>query len=78
MPEVASTAISRLSYNPARHELHVRFRESGDYVYFNVPPEEYDALIEAPSKGSFVNQRIKTHYRCQRRGAPRRRIWIDA
>lgn len=77
MPEVSSSAISRLSYNPARHELHVRFRGSGDYVYFDVPPEEYDALVEASSKGRFLNQRIKSHYRCKRRGPPRPRIWID-
>ncbi len=77
MASVRSSAIRHLAYNPGKRELHVFFRGGGDYTYFDVPAEEYEALIEAPSKGAFVNRKIKGHYRCVRRGEPKRRIMIE-
>ncbi len=77
MPAVTSSAIRRIAYDSGRRELHVAFRESGAYVYFDVPPDEYQAMKAAPSKGAFLNERIKGRYRCARRGPPRRRIWLD-
>lgn len=77
MGSVSSSAIRHLVYNPARQELHVFFRGSGDYTYFDVPEAEYQALSVARSKGAFLNKRIKGRYRCARRGPPKRRIWLD-
>ena len=67
----------RYFYVPDTRELHVVFRDSGEYVYFDVPPEDYAALVAAESKGTFVNRRIKGHYRCEPRGARKRRVWLD-
>lgn len=72
-----STAIRSYSYDAERRELKVGFRPSGDYVYFDVPPEEYEALRAAQSKGTYVNQVIKPRYRFEIRGARRRRIEIE-
>ena len=74
---LASSAIRRLYYDTVRHNLHVSFKGSGDYTYFDVPPEVAEALTQAASKGAFINQRIKGRYRCTRRDAPKRRIWLD-
>lgn len=77
MPRVSSSAIRRVHYDPAKQELHVVFAQSGDYTYFDVPGDEYQALLLASSKGVFLNDHIKGHYRCARRGKPARRIWLD-
>lgn len=69
-----STAIRSYSYDKGRRELKIRFRPSGDYVYEDVPPEEFAALQAAPSKGTHVNQVIKPRYSFRRINAPRRRI----
>ena len=73
-----STAIRSYSYDAERRELTVRFRPSGDYVYLDVPPAEYEALNAAPSKGTHVNTAIKPRYRFRRGGAAPRRIRLDA
>ncbi len=77
MPSARSTAIRHLAYNPAKQELHVFFRGGGDYTYFDVPTEAYEALLEAPSKGGFINKQIKGHYQSTRRDVPKRRIMIE-
>jgi hypothetical protein len=77
MATAPSSAVRHLAYNSEKQELHVFFRGGGDYTYFEVPPGEYQALVEAPSKGAFLNRRIKGQYRCTRRNPARRRIWLD-
>ncbi len=72
-----SSAVRHVAYNPEKRELHVFFRSKGDYTYFDVPPDAYQELKDAPSTGKFVNQRIKGQYRCARRNPPKRRIWLD-
>jgi hypothetical protein len=69
MPEIDSSAISRIGYQKPRRLLYVTYKGSGgSYVYIDVPPREYQALLKAESKGTFINKRIKPHYRCQRLG----------
>jgi hypothetical protein len=46
-----STAIRWVAYKDAEQQLHVFFRGSGHYAYFDVPREVYDALMDAPSRG---------------------------
>lgn len=36
------------------------------YVYFDVPKEVYEGLLESKTKGRFVNAEIKPHYECER------------
>jgi hypothetical protein len=59
MASASSSAIRHLAYNPGRQELHVFFRGGGDYTYFDVPLGEYEALLEAPSKGASSTARSR-------------------
>ena len=77
MASISSSAIRHVRYDSGKRELHVVFRDSGDYTYFDVPAEKYQALRHAESPGKYLNQQIKGRYRCARRGAPKRRIWLD-
>jgi hypothetical protein len=62
-----SNAIRHHSYDGARRELTIGFVGGGDYVYFGVPPQDYEALKGAWSKGNFVNEVIKPRYPFARR-----------
>jgi len=70
MPEVESTAISRIAYRQGTSTLCVWFRESGEcYRYFGVPPAIYRAFAAAASKGRFFNLHIKDRYDYCRKAA---------
>jgi len=57
---VPSTSIASIGYLPAKRELEIEFRASGDvYRYFDVPGEEYAAFMAAESKGTYLNQVFK-------------------
>jgi hypothetical protein len=66
-----SEAIRYFHYDPALRELLIGYRPSGDYVYEDVPPEEYEALKAAQSKGAHINRAIKPRYRFHKK-APQR------
>lgn len=68
MPQVASSAILRISYEAAKRELTVVFVSGRAYVYFGVPPEVYDQFMRAPSKGEFFNLMIRDRYAYAERG----------
>lgn len=51
---VMSSDIAAMGYDPDLAELQVQFQTGRIYSYANVPPELYDALANAPSKGSFL------------------------
>jgi hypothetical protein len=60
MHSVQSSSIQAIGYDPRRRELLVRYRGSPrTYGYAGVTQAEYRALEGAPSKGVFVNARIK-------------------
>ncbi len=66
MPEmqyVDSTNIEAVGYDAESLELHVRFAGSGDtYAYYNVPDFVYEELMQADSKGVYLNSQIKGTY----------------
>lgn len=70
MPHVESSVISFVHYDEAAAELHVLFTTGKAYVYFGVPSRVYDALLEAPSIGSFFNAQIRNAYRYRRSISP--------
>ena len=57
-----------MGYDSASHVLEIEFKESGEvYRYFDVPPDEYEAFLQAPSKGTYLNQQFKNAgYRYER------------
>ena len=63
MQPVDSSSIDAIGYDAEAQELHVRFLESGEtYVYAGVPELVWRQLLHAPSKGTFVNDRIRDAY----------------
>lgn len=65
MPEmifVDSSNIESIGYDDDTQELHVQFLSRGCYIYSDVPREIFDDLMNAPSKGSFLNREIKGIY----------------
>jgi hypothetical protein len=64
MPDVISTAISRLNYDAFARELDVVFTSGRHYRYFEVPAAAYRQLVDAPAKAVFFDERIRNGYRC--------------
>ena len=66
-PVPESTSIASIGYDPKTRKLEVEFYGSGDiYRYFEVPDEEYAAILSAFSKGAYFNQVFKPReYRYQ-------------
>ena len=65
---VDSSSIASIGYDAAGRELEIEFRGSGDlYRYFDVPEDEYAALLAADSRGTYFNQMFKErNYRYRR------------
>ena len=57
-----SSAVRSAGYDDNDWVLQVEFANGSIYNYFRVPPREYRALLEAPSKGTFVNRQVKPYY----------------
>ena len=68
MPEmiyVDSSNIEAVGYEAVSLELHVRFLKSGEtYVYYAVEEWRYQELMQADSKGKYLNANIKPYYQC--------------
>jgi hypothetical protein len=65
MPEmiyVDSSNVEAIGYDDNLQELHVQFVSGGNYIYHDVPRQIFDELMNAPSKGSFLNRQIKNVY----------------
>jgi hypothetical protein len=63
METVTSSSVHEIGYVSSRRLLLVTFSESGKlYAYEGVEPEVYEAFMEAPSKGEFLNTQIKPFY----------------
>ncbi|HYD86274.1 MAG TPA: KTSC domain-containing protein [Vitreimonas sp.] len=59
---VSSSNIAEIGYDQGAETLEVLFKNGGLYHYFNVPPVEYEQLINATSVGSYFNHNIKGRY----------------
>jgi hypothetical protein len=66
MTPVESTSIELVGYDEEAQELYIQFRRGRLYVYYDVPPSAYAALLEAPSKGRYLNFEIKPYHRYRR------------
>lgn len=66
MPEmqfVDSQNVEAIGYEAEAQELHVRFRQSGEtYVYYAVEEWVFQELMQADSKGRYLNANIKPRY----------------
>lgn len=57
MIPVDSSDLESVGYDG--QNLFVQFKKGSIYVYFNVPISTFQALLNAGSKGKFLNQHIK-------------------
>ena len=67
MRKVESRSIESIGYDPPPQELYVRFLDSDPtYIYSAVEQTLFDELMQAESKGAFINRRIKPNYTFRR------------
>lgn len=60
---VVSSNIEAIGYDVVSLELHVRFLKSGEtYVYYAVEEWRHQELMQADSKGVYLNTNIKPNY----------------
>lgn len=59
---VASATLSIIAYDGSLNLLQLEFRSRAVYHYFGVPVAVHEALLDAPSKGSYFNQAIRGRY----------------
>ena len=62
---LSSSVIDRVAYDEEARALSIWFRETGRYVYSQVPHTIYDGLRRAPSAGRYFNERIKRRFPCR-------------
>jgi hypothetical protein len=54
-----SATLASVLFDPVQCRLEVEFRNGKRYLYFQVPPLSYQALLQADSKGSYFNRHIR-------------------
>jgi len=59
---VESTTLATVAYDQARKLLQLEFRSRAIYQYFGVPAAVHEALLGAPSKGSYFNGFIRGRF----------------
>lgn len=59
---VISSALTEVKYNARSRDLDIHLVNGRTYRYFDVPPEVYETLMTAPSKGAYFNAWIRDQY----------------
>ncbi len=59
---VSSSNIGAIGYEPETQTLEVEFLNGSVYQYAGVPVDEYAAMMNADSKGKYLNANIKGCY----------------
>lgn len=62
---VSSSNIVSVGYDAGHQILEVEFHNGSVYQYMDVPPSVHEALMDASSHGSYLNQYIKGRFRYQ-------------
>jgi hypothetical protein len=70
---VESSMIHAVGYDPEKHVLEVVFNTGRTYQYADVPPEVYEGLLKAESKGRYFLANIRDVYPYWPVGRSRRR-----
>jgi hypothetical protein len=72
-----SSMIDRVAFDDDAQTLCISFRQTGKYVYDDVPRAIFDGLCKASSAGAYFNAQIRGRFRC-RRDPERRRFGPQA
>lgn len=59
---VTSSNVSAIGYDQDSQILEVEFNNGGVYQYIGVPEYEFDGIMNAASKGTYLNANIKNRY----------------
>ena len=70
---VDSSMIQAVGYDPETRTMEVVFNSGETYVYEAVPPEEYEGLLAAGSKGAYMRANVIGFYRDTKLSRRRRR-----
>jgi len=68
-----SSTIDRISFDDEAGTLCVSFRDTGKYVYYDVPAALFEAFCKTSSAGAFFNEHVRHRFRF-RRDPERRRF----
>lgn len=63
---VSSSNLEAVGYDSRSETLAVRFKSGRTYQYFDVPENIHADLMDAESKGGYLNREIKGTYRYAR------------
>ena len=62
-----SKMLSATAYDDSKRILYLRFRNTGDvYRYFEFPAADYQAFLDAESRGRFFLAQIRDHFPYER------------
>lgn len=64
MPRISSDAINRIDHEPSTMRMEVEFANGRTYTFCGVPVVVFHQFLQAPSKGTFYNERIRGKYQC--------------
>lgn len=56
---VVSSNIASIGYDENNNILEIEFNNGNVYEYYDVPLHEYEGLMSADSKGTYLNANIK-------------------
>jgi len=59
---VESTMLHAVGYDPDLHVLEVIFNTGGIYLYRDVPPDVYEGLLSADSKGEYFHEVVRDRF----------------
>lgn len=60
---IKSASILYVKYDEENLILEVEYNNGGVYRYYGVPRAEYNKLMDAESRGAYMNKHIKTNYK---------------
>ena len=68
--QLQSKTLASALYHPRRRQLQLEFRSGKRYLYFQVPPQCYQELLSADSKGGYFNRHIRNRFPFQDLSTP--------
>ena len=63
---VNSSNLASVGYDEKTQILEIEFNHGGVYEYYDVPKEEYKALMNADSHGKYFSANIRNDYNCKK------------
>jgi hypothetical protein len=62
MIKVESSNIMEIGYDEEHGDMYVKFKSNKMYMYSDVPVKVFNELLEAESKGKYLNKNVKGMY----------------